>query len=87
MCSQYKMLGLQLSVEQKFPETNVCLNDCHRLGYWTVPCHWARQCPNMAPSLNLTGEEKLETIFIPVISVLVSKRLVHAMGTNDIQAI
>lgn len=49
------------------------------------PCHWARQCPIMAPSLNLTREEKLKAIFIPVISVSVSKRLVHAMGTNDIQ--
>ncbi|XP_045886584.1 elongation factor 1-gamma isoform X1 [Micropterus dolomieu] len=40
---------------------------------WTVvPCHWARQCPVMAPSLNLTGEEELETIFIPVISVSLS---------------
>ena len=36
----------------------------------------------MAQSLNLTGEEKLETIFIPVISVSVRKRLVHAMGTE-----
>ena len=50
-------------------------------GKWVFPCHWARQCPIMAQSLNLTGEEEFETIFIPVISVLVSKRLVHAMGT------
>lgn len=26
------------------------------------PCHWARQCPLMAPSLNLTGEENLNHI-------------------------
>lgn len=34
------------------------------------PCHWARQCPVMTHSLNQTGEEKLQAIFIPVISVL-----------------
>lgn len=33
-----------------------------------VPCHWARQCPSMAPSLNLTGEDKVKAIFIPVTS-------------------
>ena len=34
----------------------------------------------MAPSLNLTGEEKLETIFIPVISVSVSKKAGSCYG-------
>lgn len=33
------------------------------------PRHWARQCPTMARSLNLSGAEKLESIFIPVVSV------------------
>lgn len=51
------------------------------------PCHWARQCPVMAPSLNLTGEEKFETIFIPVISGSVSKRLVHAVGTVKTESV
>lgn len=47
-----------------------------------VPCHWARQCPLMAPSLNLTGEEEVKAIFIPVNSAEVSQRLVHAVATN-----
>ena len=34
----------------------------------------------MAQSLNLTGEEKLETIFIPVVSVLVSKKAGSCYG-------
>lgn len=56
------------------------------LGFsWQSPVIWQRQCPIMAQSLNLTGVEKPETIFIPVISVSVSKWLVHAMGTNCIK--
>ena len=33
-----------------------------------APCHWARQCPTVAQSLNLTGEDEVKAIFIPVTS-------------------
>lgn len=58
-----------------------------RLGKQMTPLSLGKAVSVMAFSLNLMGEEKCAAIFIPVISVLVSKRLVHAVGTIQIESL